>query len=124
MPLRGHENSDTGGETPVPALFLGRGCSSTPSSRLGPGASTRGISAISFGNQYRPFPQQRFRHVDVARADGEVLEMFVTEPGQMLRESLLQAASHSLRAPSAISAALRFDLSRASPCSGTFFIFH
>ncbi len=52
MPLRGNENSDTGGETPVPALFLGRGCSSTPSSRLGPGASTRGISTISFGNQY------------------------------------------------------------------------
>ena len=58
----------------------------------------------------RPFPQQQFRHVDVTRADGEVLEMFVTEPGQMLREPLLQGASHSLRASSAISAALRFDL--------------
>jgi len=52
VPLRGHENSDSGEETPVPALLLGRGCSSTPSSRIGPGASTRGISAISFGNQY------------------------------------------------------------------------
>ena len=27
VPLRGHENSDTGMKTPVPALFLSRGCS-------------------------------------------------------------------------------------------------
>jgi len=51
---------------------------------------TRGISAISFGNQYRPFPQQRFRHVDVTRADGEVLKIFLTKSGQMLCEPLIQ----------------------------------
>ena len=54
VPLRGHENLDSGVETPVPALFLGRGCSSTPSSRVGPDASAHGISAISLGNQYIP----------------------------------------------------------------------
>jgi len=48
----GKKKSDSGAETPVPALFLGRGCSSTPSSRLGPGASALGLSAIFFGNQY------------------------------------------------------------------------
>ena len=46
VPLRGYENSDSGVETPVPALFLGRGCSSTPTSRLGPDASAHGPSTL------------------------------------------------------------------------------
>ena len=46
-------DSNSGPETPVPVLLLSRGCLSTPSSRLGPGASTLGLSAIPFGNQYR-----------------------------------------------------------------------
>jgi len=45
-------DSNSGPETPVPVLLLSRGCLSTPSSRLGPGASTLGLSAIPFGNQY------------------------------------------------------------------------
>jgi len=70
VPLCGYENSDSGVETPVPALFLGRGCSSTPPSRFGTGASKLGLSAgpsagsglsaqdlqifgYPFGNQYK-----------------------------------------------------------------------
>jgi len=51
-------DSNSGPETPVPALFLSRGCLSTPSSRLGPGASKLGLSAIPFGNQYRDQPPE------------------------------------------------------------------
>jgi hypothetical protein len=40
--------SDSGPETPVPALFFRRGCSSAPSSRLGLGACGRG----PFGNLF------------------------------------------------------------------------
>gem|GEM_PF-2786112 len=50
----GIKKSDSGAETPVPALLFGRGCLSTPSSRLGPDASALGLSAIFFGNQYNP----------------------------------------------------------------------
>jgi len=69
VPLSGYENSDSGEETPVPALFLGRGCSSIPSSRLGPGASTRGpstgpsagsgLSAQDFQHFRNPFDRLR-----------------------------------------------------------------
>ena len=45
-------DSNSGPETPVPVLLLSRGCLSTPSSRLGTGASKLGLSAIPFGNQY------------------------------------------------------------------------
>ena len=37
-----------------------------------------------------PFAQQGFRHVDVTRADSEVLQMFFAKTGQMFREPLLQ----------------------------------
>ena len=58
VPQRGHENSDSGEETPVSALFPCRGCSSTPSSRLGPGASTRGPSTgPSVGSGLAAFPK-------------------------------------------------------------------
>jgi hypothetical protein len=40
--------SDSGLETPIPALFFSRGCPSAPSSRLGLGASGRG----AFGNLF------------------------------------------------------------------------
>jgi len=64
VPLRGNENSDSGVEAPVPALFLGRGCSSTPSSRLGPGVSTRGPSTgPSAGSGLSAQDLQHFRNL-------------------------------------------------------------
>ena len=38
----------------------------------------------------RPFSLECFRHVDIARTDGEILEMFSMQQGEMGLESCLK----------------------------------
>ena len=38
----------------------------------------------------RPFPLECFRHVDIARTDGQILEMSFTQMGEVRLESCLK----------------------------------